>query len=308
MADHEMQAPPIAIPDLLDTVTVARSPEGRRKEAPGYDTWADRGVPFVLTQAVARGTLRCDDEGNPLVRIRSVKPRQAITFHRKHQGSFSALDPYCRRSMSGVGPNELAKLKDLVTSHTTIEHAMQSLVFELPDGSLYTPDCHYLDSRLGIVISELKTSASYFYVDPVYRATIAIAEDASAAAGYTFDRETRACVRGSERRRKNVDYVYKHRFTDYSPDQENRVRAGLADGDLRVMGDLVPMLGPNLGAALGRAAAMLCNRVLGFELDGRLEADTPVFPVAMPRPFIDIHSIDVTVPVNRSLFAGLGAC
>lgn len=296
----------MVVPDLLDTVTIARMPEGPRQEAPGYDMWADRGMPLLDSQAQSDRPIRVDEDGNPLVRIRSVDPAQAITFHRKQQGSFSTLDPLGRRSLSGVGPNELAQVKRYTASHTTMQFAMQSLVYELPNGATYTADSHSFDSRVGVLVSELKTSASFFVTSPVYRANIAIVDDASAAAGFTFMRETGQSVRGSQRHWKNVCFIFQHRFTSYSFDREARVRTGLADGSLTTLGDLVPILGGKMQIALPRAAAMLCDRVLGFELGERLTPDTPVFAIPRPHHEIDILNIDVTVPVNRALVAGLG--
>ncbi|NCQ21011.1 MAG: hypothetical protein GW768_07590 [Sphingomonadales bacterium] len=306
MDSVEWGGAPVIVPDLLDTVTVARMPVGPRQEAPGHDMWADRGLPLVAPQAKRDRPIRIDDDGNPLVRIRSVIPSQAVTFHRKLQGSFSTLEPLGRRSLSGVGPNELAQVMRLTTSHTTIRFAMQSLVYELPDGTIYTADSHCLDSRVGVLVSELKTSASFFFTDPAYRATLAIIEDASAAANMTFLEETGKSVRGTPRRWKNVCFVYQHRFTGYSADREARVRAGLADGSLTTLGDLVPILGGKMQIALPRAAAMLCDRVIGFELDQRLTPDTPVFAVPIPHQDVDILKIDVTVPVNPALVARLG--
>jgi hypothetical protein len=212
-----------------------------------------------------------------------------VTFHQK-KGSFAGLSRKARCVVSGIGPHEYAKWKDLETDPNIVSFLLQGLRSVWAEHS-YTCDWVAHDALAGLVAGEVKADQSYFH-DPDYSITMCNAAEAFTAAKIDFRKETGPNIRGSSQRRRNVNSAFRDRFTHYDRTQEGLVRDRLSSGDV-ALGELEEHLHKTPETARSIVHAMLCTRVLAFDLNLPVGPDTIVTAAPVPISRINIRAIDI---------------
>lgn len=249
-----------------------------RRVHPSWSMWADK----------ARAPAAAHDRGP--ARIVSVEPSMAVTFHRKRQGSFAGLSRKTGALVSGLGPHEYAKWQDLETTPNIVTYSMQGIAC-IWDDHRYTGDWVAHDAALGIVAGEVKADRSYF-LDPTYAVTMTHAAAAFAAAGIEFRKETGPQIRGSGTRRLNVGQAFRDRFTAFSEHQEAKVRERLERG-AATMDEVERLIGNDPLVGRSVVHAMLCKRVLAFDLNLPVSSATVLTAAPVPSHAIDLQQIDI---------------
>ncbi|MBX9860504.1 MAG: hypothetical protein K2Y20_13085 [Sphingomonas sp.] len=226
--------------------------------------------------------------------VKSVVPASSVTFHRR-SGSFQALSVKTGRTISGIGPHELAQSEELEADPFCVDFDLQGLNICWKDGPSYTPDYHAHNAVRGLVAGEIKAHASYF-ADPEYATIMTNAARTLSSVGIAFDKIDASALHENVVRRRNVRRAYGDRFTGFSPRQRDDVLAAIdRDGEVP-LGRIHNILGndPRVGQQI--VHAFLCRRVLAYDLD------LPVTPVttvrAAPRASADydIRAIRETEP------------
>ena len=222
-------------------------------------------------------------------RIHSVDAPMAVTFHQV-AGTFAGLSTKMGCVMSGMGPHEHAKWKDLETNPSIAAYLLQG-VRATWDDHFYTADYVAHDATLGIVAGEVKADRSYF-LDADYGVTMRHADEAFRNADIEFRKETGPQIRGSQTKRRNVDRAFRDRFTGFDQKQEAQVQNRLAKKET-ALGELEELLRADSRVARTVIHAMLCKRVLAFDLNLPVTPDTLVSVPPAPINYIDIRAIDI---------------
>lgn len=228
--------------------------------------------------------------------VRSVTRPSAVTFHRR-SGSFQTISARTGRTVSGIGPYELANFEELEVDPVWIDFDLQGLEYTLGDGSTYLSDFHGRHATLGIVAGEVKSHPSYL-TDPAYAPTMAAARTISHAVDITFHEITGSQLFGHARaeRRFNVRRAFDDRFTTYRPHQENAVRDLLARSGEVAFSNVWSLLSNDPNVARQIANAMMCRRILKYDLDLPVRGDTVVTAPLEAEAGIDIRSIELNTP------------
>lgn len=226
--------------------------------------------------------------------VESVIPASSVTFHRR-RGSFQALSVKTGRTISGIGPHELAQSEELEVDPYCVDFDLQGLNVWWKDGPSYTPDYHAHHAIKGLVAGEVKAHASYF-ADPQYAPIMTNAARTFPAVGIAFDKVDASALHANVVRRRNVRRAYGDRFTTFSPAQRDNVLAAIdRDGEVP-LGRIHNILGndPRVGQQI--VHALLCRRLLAYNLDLPVTAVTTVRAAPRVSAHYDIRAIRETEP------------
>lgn len=275
----------ITIPDPL-----ACLPE-RSRFAPGRNHSHPSHASLIVDPPLARPiTDQCWGGGAVVC---SVEAKCAVTFHKK-QPTFAGFSVKNGRMISGTGPHELAAFKRLETDHTTVAFDFEILEITWPsDGKerLYTPDYTRVTDIGRVETAEIKADFSHFMPEE-YHLELEEASKALARVDIEFRRVTGSELRGDPRFQYNVSRAFGDRFTFVAPSIRDVVENQLAKTNGPVgLGAIEELLDADSRVARAKAHALLCHRVIAFELNDALTIDTPVTLPTHPKFIPDIRVI-----------------
>ena len=254
---------------------------GQHRVHPGFSS-------IVIGDSIA--TMQTPNWG--LGAAKSVVTRSAVTFHRR-MGSFQFLSVKTGRMMSGLGPYEQILSEELEADPNKVDYDLQGLLVDWNDGPTYLLDYHAHDAVLGLVAGEVKADPSYF-IDPGYSPTMINAGRTLANVGVTFQKVDGATLVSNPIRRRNVRRAYCDRFTKVSKAQRGAVADLLARNEVVKLGEVHAILANDSRLAQLLVHALLCRRVLAYDLDLPLDRDTAVSAPVAATTRIDIRNLQLS--------------
>lgn len=226
--------------------------------------------------------------------VMSIAAASAVTFHRR-SGSFQALSVKTGRTISGIGPHEMVQSEELEVDPIWVDFELQGLNVTWGDGPSYTPDFHGHHAGSGIVAGEVKAHRSYFE-NPEYAPIMSHAARTFPSVGIGFQKVDASLLHANVVRRSNVRRAYCDRFTEFSPAQSERVLDAIDSEGEVALGRIHNILGNDPRTSQQIVHALLCRRLLAYDLDLPVNAATTVRAAPRTEASYDIRAIHETEP------------
>jgi len=241
-----------------------------------------------LTAAVGNDDFEAVHLGTGVVT--SITPTSALTFHNKNQQTFCGLSVKTGCVVTGTGPHERAHWMFLEVNPDFYAFGLRSCRYNFESGTRYTPDSIAASISHGIVVSEVKASWSYFWPEE-YRNLMDNVERTSEAVGITFNRVVGEQLNADRVRRKNVNRIFRNRFTQFVQRDLESVQNELAKHPETAMGNICEVLRADYSSARAITDALMCKRHLAFDFGSEITPDTIVRAVPAIKNPIDLNCL-----------------
>ncbi len=276
---------PLSIPDYLDCLPArARSQNGTHHLHPYWSA----------TTSEAAVVTACDLTAWRVIRISSMNPYHHVT-HRRMQSTFSFLSRKTGYTQTGESFWELLRGMELEIDPCVTNFQLGGLrmYWTTPHGLRhYTPDTVLTTTTGQIFAEEVKASASYYH-EPEYRSLMNRAEQGLGAVGIGFNRLDADQLRENRRRCYNIAKAFDDRFAAFGPPHHDAVQNALAKTNQGVaIGELAEAMGLHWGSAMQVINAMMCERVVSYDLNRPVSQETMVRqPTKVAKVTPDIRAI-----------------
>ncbi len=227
-------------------------------------------------------------------RIQSTPNEQFATFHLK-QSSHSSFSPKTGRLCSGLGAHERAWAQQLAVDPKWLDFEMQGITLVFDNEQSYRPDWIAVDWHGFVHAGEIKADRSY-YCDPEYANKLTAAESGCSQIGISFHRSSSDADRRSVRRTINIGRAYGDAFTQISDAQRAVIDDVFAENlGVTKLGRIETAISRHPAEARAITNAALCQRLISYDLNLRVDAETVVRTPRTPEFIPDIRAIDATV-------------